>query len=439
MLERVTFSTQRAAEFLEQRALQAQTGQPAARFGGVVVKELLDNALDACETAGVAPVVEVSVATGDAVQRITVCDNGTGMPVGVVERILDFNVLVSDKAAYRSVTRGQQGNAVKTLLGIPRALGVSEPVVIEAHQVRHEIALSLDPGGGVEPRHDKQASTRTVGTSVTVPLPASLTVDVAKWVKDFAVLNPHAAISHLANSADPENVVSYKPTAGDGWSKPLPTDPTSPHWYDNTALTRLVFAHIAAARNGGEDVPLGTFVRSFDGLKGTVKAKAVKAAVPGVERLSDFRDNPAAIGVLLAAMREHAKVPKPTVLGSVGEDHIRACLDAWYGVKRLWYKRKRLDHHGVPWVLEVAVATTHRPGRVVYGANYSSTFSDPLARTLLDAGEISTTGAESFLRHCDAFPVDDNGHLRAAVVHVICPAAEFLDKGKTALEVPRGR
>ena len=64
-VKRTVFSTPRAGEFLELRALQAQTGQPAEAFGHVVVKELLDNALDAAETAGRAPVIEIATRTDD--------------------------------------------------------------------------------------------------------------------------------------------------------------------------------------------------------------------------------------------------------------------------------------------------------------------------------------------------------------------------------------
>ena len=64
-VKRTVFSTPRSGEFLELRALQAQTGQPAEVFGHVVVKELLDNALDAAETADRAPVIEIATRTYD--------------------------------------------------------------------------------------------------------------------------------------------------------------------------------------------------------------------------------------------------------------------------------------------------------------------------------------------------------------------------------------
>jgi len=61
----------------------------------------------------------------------------------------------------------------------------------------------------------------------------------------------------------------------------------------------LVFSHIAHARNGGRDLPLGEFVRQFAGLTSTKKAKAVCAHLPGFAYLSDFEENPDAVGELL--------------------------------------------------------------------------------------------------------------------------------------------
>ena len=174
-VKRTVFSTSRSGEFLELRALQAQTGQPAEAFGHVVVKELLDNALDAAETASRAPVVDIATRTDDyrEITFVTVTDNGAGITSEIVAGLCDFTMLVSDKARYRGPTRGAQGNAFKTLLGIPYALGVAEPVVIESAGVRHELRVTVDRVGDVVVIHDETASDRTVGTSVTVPLPAA--------------------------------------------------------------------------------------------------------------------------------------------------------------------------------------------------------------------------------------------------------------------------
>jgi DNA topoisomerase VI subunit B len=135
-LERTTFEASRAAEYFDARQLSALTGVPREDFLSVCLKELAHNALDACETAEprLAPEVSVEVEYQEGgLCRPAVSDNGPGMPSGLVGRILDYNVRVSDKMAYRSPTRGAQGNALKTIVGIPYALGSSEPPVITAH------------------------------------------------------------------------------------------------------------------------------------------------------------------------------------------------------------------------------------------------------------------------------------------------------------------
>jgi DNA topoisomerase VI subunit B len=273
LLKRRTFSVSRAADFLEARALVSQTGQPEHRFGDVVVKELLDNALDACETAGVEPEITVTIETGGDVQRVTVADNGSGIPSGVVTRILDYSTLTSDKALYRSPCRGAQGNALKTIIGIPYALGVAYPVTVKAGGVRHVITVGLDPAGNVAVRHDREQSPRTAGTAFTVPLPADLDLDVAGWVSGYALVNPHASFTAAehAHGGEDEDPEIYKATAGDGWRKPVPTDPTSPWWYGVTAFTKLA-ASLAVL---GDDRPLGEFIKEFRGLSGTAKRKMV--------------------------------------------------------------------------------------------------------------------------------------------------------------------
>lgn len=451
-LHRETFATPRAAaEFFESRGLQGQTGQPVERFAEVLIKELVDNALDAAESAERAPVVSIELTERDGQLQLTVTDNGPGMAPELVERMLDFSVLVSDKAAYRSPTRGLQGNALKTIIGIPHALGSAEPVTIEARGVRHTITAGIDPAGELRIGHEPDAVLpERPGTAVTVAVPtAGQQFAGWRWALGYALVNPHATVrirataaaGYLANGDGPPAWDSYRPTAGDGWSKPLPTDSTSPWWYDERALGRLVFAHAGAARRGGRDLPLREFVRTFKGLSSTAKAARVTRVLEPITHLSGFERDQAGVGVLLAAMRAETQPPKPAVLGGVDEAHYRQVLDAAYGVKRWWFRRAAFEEGGIPWMVEVAVAETvandeAADGGVAYAVNYSPTFGDPLARTRLSCPEITATGAESFLVQADAAPSGLGAGNRAAVVHLVCPAVEFLDKGKGALAVP---
>ena len=50
-LQRELFETKRQLEYFEPKELSMQLGAEPAGWGVVLIKELVDNALDACETA----------------------------------------------------------------------------------------------------------------------------------------------------------------------------------------------------------------------------------------------------------------------------------------------------------------------------------------------------------------------------------------------------
>ena len=76
VLERTTFRTSRLLEFCSRKELVAQTGHEPDAWPLVVLKELIDNALDACEVTGVAPQITVTVTD----HTLAVADNGAGLP-----------------------------------------------------------------------------------------------------------------------------------------------------------------------------------------------------------------------------------------------------------------------------------------------------------------------------------------------------------------------
>ena len=167
----------------------------------MVLKELLDNALDAAEAAGRPPVIDLTIQHDADDIRLTVADSGNGIPPAVVEKILDFRTRTSDKAAYRSPTRGAQGNALKTVIGIPIALGAPQSVlVIEAQGIRHQISAWVDPAGTVRIDHHTapapSGSGQAAGTrlTVTLPMPPWLRVDPQRWLRGYALFNPHALV-----------------------------------------------------------------------------------------------------------------------------------------------------------------------------------------------------------------------------------------------------
>src|SRR5260370_5150541 len=115
-LERQVFTISRELEYFSEPELVIQTGYPRELWWpNVIVKEIVDNDLDACEQSGIAPHIKVAFKGNE----LMIEDNGPGLRADVIEKILDFSTRTSDKSAYVSPTRGAQGNALKTVLAIP--------------------------------------------------------------------------------------------------------------------------------------------------------------------------------------------------------------------------------------------------------------------------------------------------------------------------------
>jgi len=100
-LERVVFKTSRFLDFVGQRELVAQIGHAVEEWPLVIVKELVDNALDGCEEGEVAPLVTIAVSTAAGTIKIT--DNGPGIARKTVTHILDYSVRVSSPAVLKAM------------------------------------------------------------------------------------------------------------------------------------------------------------------------------------------------------------------------------------------------------------------------------------------------------------------------------------------------
>src|SRR5882724_132410 len=140
-LQRTTFQTSRLLEFFSEKELQIQIGFPIEQWPIALLKELLDNAMDAAESAGVLPDIEVTLEP----HRLSVRDHGPGLPVKTLKGSLNYLVRTSDKAHYVSPSRGQLGNALKCLWAAPYvAHGEQGYVEVVTHGTTHRISVHLD-------------------------------------------------------------------------------------------------------------------------------------------------------------------------------------------------------------------------------------------------------------------------------------------------------
>ncbi len=84
--DRTTFSTSRLMEFFTEKELQMRMGYSKALWPLVLLKELVDNSLDACENARIQPKIEILLEPNS----LSVLDNGPGLPNGTLEQSLNY-------------------------------------------------------------------------------------------------------------------------------------------------------------------------------------------------------------------------------------------------------------------------------------------------------------------------------------------------------------
>jgi DNA topoisomerase VI subunit B len=105
--DRTAFTTPRTLEYFNEGELRQQLGVGPEKWPLSLTKELIDNALDACEAdESRSPSITVTL---DG-PTINVEDNGPGLPEQTMRKSAEYETRTSDKAHYISPTRGQLGN-----------------------------------------------------------------------------------------------------------------------------------------------------------------------------------------------------------------------------------------------------------------------------------------------------------------------------------------
>ncbi len=138
-MAREHFFKSRNSDYFTEAELVKQIGGSLSKWGLILVKELIDNGLDAAEKIGVNPHITVIIDE----DSLSVQDNGCGIPGHVIEKSLDYTGYMSDKAGYVSPSRGQQGNALKCVYSVPYvAMKDAAKVEIHSNGERFDISVS---------------------------------------------------------------------------------------------------------------------------------------------------------------------------------------------------------------------------------------------------------------------------------------------------------
>ncbi len=170
------------------------------------VKEAVDNALDACEEAGILPEIIIEIQEiSETRYRVAVQDNGPGIVRAQVPKIFG-QLLYGSKFHRLRQSRGQQGIGISAA-GMYGQLTTGKPITVisrvGANKPAHKFDIQIDTrrNAPVVTADDEVAWTPEHGTRVEIEIEATYKKgrhSVDGYVEQTAMANPHAGITYVA-------------------------------------------------------------------------------------------------------------------------------------------------------------------------------------------------------------------------------------------------
>ena len=332
------------------------------------VKEAVDNALDACEEAGILPDLAIVISEiTETRYRVVVQDNGPGIVKAQIPRIFG-QLLYGSKFHTLRQARGQQGIGISAA-GMYGQLTTGKPIRIASRtgsgKPGHEFEIQIDtkrnqpvvvsdrelsakePGPGGE----KRAVARTMehGTRVELEIEATYKKgrhSVDGYIEQTAMANPHASITYVAPGGERHE---YARVANELPKAPLEIKP-HPHGVELGILLKML--HETKARN------IASFLHNeFSRVSGPVGEEIARSAglAPTMSPQRAAREQAEALYQAIQATKLMA--PQSNVLSPIGEELLTAGLKKQ--VTADFYaatSRSPAVYRGNPFLVEAALA-----------------------------------------------------------------------------------
>jgi DNA topoisomerase-6 subunit B len=340
------------------------------------VKEAVDNALDACEEAGILPDLTVLV---KAVEKeddrfvVTVSDNGPGILAEQIDMVF-AQLLYGSKFHRLRQSRGQQGIGISAA-GMYGQMTTGKPTIIRSRISKkhdaHEVHVRIDTTKNKPVRAKNQVFEwdRDHGTEVSIELEARYSKgrgSVDEYIAQTAVANPHVSILYYAPDRD-------EPELHERATRKLPRQPAEikPHPY-GVELGML----IKMMKSTGT-TQLGAFLqKDFSRVSAKVAGEICKLAKLETKTRVKSLEHKSSEALHKAIPKVKIMAPPTDCLSPIGEELIAKGLRKEIGDAEFFVSRTRPPsvYRGNPFQVEVGVALggnlhADEPVRVMRFAN----------------------------------------------------------------------
>lgn len=333
------------------------------------VKEAVDNALDACEEAGILPDVTVKlevVSNGEPVApsqaskfRITVTDNGPGIVRQQIPRIF-AKLLYGSKFHRMRMSRGQQGIGISAA-GMYAQLTTGKAVKIISRTgpraAAHFFEVQIDTKKNEPLVHENKQIEwdRPQGTQVALEVEGRYQkgrASVDEWLEQTSIANPHVRLTYQT----PEGETKEYPRT----YHELPPSPREikPHPYG------IEFGMLLKMLQDTKSHSLSGFLASdFCRVSPQLGSDICKAAKVSPNLKPRELKGPAAEMLYQTIQNTKIMAPPTNCLSPIGE---KAILSGLYKqIKGEFYtavSRPPAVYRGNPFIIEAGLAYGNRPG-----------------------------------------------------------------------------
>jgi DNA topoisomerase-6 subunit B len=341
------------AEFFEKNKHILGYTNPA-RALITVVKEAVDNSLDACEDAGILPDIFVRISNAGENFRVVVEDNGPGIKKELVPRAFG-KLLYGSRFHEIRQSRGQQGIGISAAV-LYAQLTTGKPTVVTTKQIGAEkayrVVLYIDTKRN-EPIIESEGEEDWYmphGTRVEFEIVGSYVKDrkqsVFEYLKETSVVNPHAKITFV----DPEGTIYEFKRSSNEMPKPAKAIKPHPHGIElGKLMGMLKFTNSPTLRKFLKE----EFVRVGDKIADEILAKAGFSGDEDPKKLG--RDEAAK---LIEAFKSVELLPPPVdCLSPIGEELLMRSLISEYSPEFVYAVTRRPKvYSGHPFLVEAAIA-----------------------------------------------------------------------------------
>jgi len=322
------------------------------------VKEAVDNALDACEEAGILPDITVlvkQVKNQDDRYVVTVSDNGPGILPEQIDRVF-AQLLYGSKFHRLRQSRGQQGIGISAA-GMYGQMTTGKPTIIRSRISKrhdaHEVGVRIDTAKNKPVRTKNQVFEwdREHGTEVSIELEARYSKgrgSVDEYIAQTAVANPHVSILYHSPDSD-------EPLLHERATKQQPKMPAEikPHPYGVELGTLIKMMKTTGSTQ------LGAFLQK-DFSRVSAKVAREICSVAKLEPKSRVKslEHKSSEALHKAIAKVKIMAPPTDCLSPIGEELLEKGLQKEIGEAEFFVSRTRPPsvYRGNPFQIEVGVA-----------------------------------------------------------------------------------